>query len=62
LTPPAASAHLARQIPGARLHVIADAGHLSNFEKPAEFNAVLREFLLEPGMGSHPDPRRARSG
>ena len=27
-------------IPGAKLTVIADAGHLVNIEKPAEFNAA----------------------
>ena len=30
---------------GARLVVIADAGHASNQEQPAAFNAAVREFL-----------------
>lgn len=45
LTPVAMSRRMAEAIPGARLDVIADAGHLSNIEQPAAFNAVLREFL-----------------
>jgi 3-oxoadipate enol-lactonase len=45
LTPVAMSRRMAEAIPGARLDIIADAGHLSNIEQPAAFNAVLREFL-----------------
>lgn len=33
------------QIRGSRLEVIAQAGHLSNLERPAAFNHVLTEFL-----------------
>jgi len=33
------------QIPGAELAVISRAGHLSNLERPREFNAVLARFL-----------------
>jgi 3-oxoadipate enol-lactonase len=36
---------MARRIPGARLAVIADAGHLSNIEQPDAFNRVVLEFL-----------------
>lgn len=39
------AASMAAAIPGARLHVIADAGHVSNIEAPAAFNAALDEFL-----------------
>lgn len=45
LTPPAASEALQRQIPNAELHVIPEAGHMSNLENPAEFNRHLVEFL-----------------
>lgn len=31
---------------GSRLEVIAGAGHVSNMEKPDEFNACVRHFLL----------------
>jgi pimeloyl-ACP methyl ester carboxylesterase len=45
LTPlPLAEAMRAR-IPGAELHVIPDAGHFSNVENPAAFNARLTSFL-----------------
>jgi pimeloyl-ACP methyl ester carboxylesterase len=33
-------------IPGARLAVIPGAGHVSNLEEPAQFNAVVRDFCL----------------
>jgi len=45
LTPPAVSQEMANTIPGARLAILGEAGHLSNIEQPAAFNAVLREFL-----------------
>ncbi|MFC3340554.1 3-oxoadipate enol-lactonase [Paracandidimonas soli] len=41
----AASQVLQANIPGAVLHVIDDAAHLSNLEKPAEFAALLRNFI-----------------
>jgi len=36
---------MAKKIPGARLEVIADAGHSSNLDQPEAFNRVLRSFL-----------------
>lgn len=45
VTPPPASEFLARHIPGAVLVKIPQAGHLTNIEKPQEFNAALRQFL-----------------
>ena len=44
---PALAAGIARRIPGARLALIAGAGHLSNIEQPARFNAAVLPFLLE---------------
>jgi pimeloyl-ACP methyl ester carboxylesterase len=44
LTPPAEAEAMASSIPGARLHIIDGAGHLSNVERPAEFNRALIEF------------------
>jgi pimeloyl-ACP methyl ester carboxylesterase len=38
---------LARRIPGARYHVVADAGHMVNMEQPAAVNEVLARFLDE---------------
>ena len=43
ITPEAAARALASGIPGARLEVIAKAGHLSAIERPADFAALLRE-------------------
>ena len=36
---------MARRIPRARLVVIDGAGHLSNLERPDEFNALVLEHL-----------------
>lgn len=47
VTPPAASEFLAAQIPNASLVRIPQAGHLTNIEKPQEFNAALRQFLTQ---------------
>lgn len=45
LTPPEEAESLRSGIPGARLRVIANAGHLSNLEQPEHFNAELIEFI-----------------
>jgi pimeloyl-ACP methyl ester carboxylesterase len=45
LTPPALSRDLAVHVRGV-LEIIPGAGHLSNLEKPAEFTAAVRRFLL----------------
>jgi 3-oxoadipate enol-lactonase len=45
ITPPALAEGMAKAIPGARLAVIPGAGHVSNFDKPAEFNRLMLEFL-----------------
>jgi pimeloyl-ACP methyl ester carboxylesterase len=37
--------YMAKKIPGARLEVIAGAGHASNLDQPDVFNQVLRDFL-----------------
>ena len=37
--------YMAKKIRGARLEVIAGAGHSSNLDQPEAFNRVLREFL-----------------
>ncbi len=36
---------LAKEIPGARLAVIQNVGHMSNMEAPAEFNRVVLDYL-----------------
>lgn len=45
LYPPEIGRGMAEQIPGARLEVIAGAGHLVNIEEPEQFNAIVVEFL-----------------
>ena len=45
LTPPSVARDMAAKIPGARLAILERAGHLSNIEQPAAFNAVLLDFL-----------------
>ncbi len=44
-TPPAELGTLAATIPNARLELIATAGHVCAFERPAAFNHVVAEFL-----------------
>jgi 3-oxoadipate enol-lactonase len=45
LTPPADSRAMHAAIRKSRLEIIQGAGHLSNLERPANFNHVLGEFL-----------------
>jgi len=44
--------YMAKKIPGARLEVIAGAGHSSNLDQPEAFNRVLRDFLDSLGVRS----------
>lgn len=37
-------------IPGAKLEVISGAGHISNMEKPIQFNKVVEDFCLSVSM------------
>ena len=45
VTPPQLSRELAALIPGASYVEIANAGHLTNLERPEEFNRVVSEFV-----------------
>lgn len=45
VTPPSLSEALASVIPGSELVIIGGAGHLSNIERPEEFNSALDRFL-----------------
>ncbi len=47
LTPVAIGKGMQARLPDSRLHVIPRAGHISNLEKPEEFNRVVLDFLLE---------------
>ena len=44
-TPPSLSEQLHAAIPRSRLELIADAGHLTNIERPAEFNWLVDAFI-----------------
>jgi len=55
ITPPALSEELAAGIPGARLVVLDGAGHLSNLDRPAAFNAAVLEFVR--AQQTTPPPR-----
>jgi pimeloyl-ACP methyl ester carboxylesterase len=46
LTPPTMAQTLVEGIAGARLATLPGAGHLSNLEQPAAFNAALGEFVV----------------
>jgi len=45
LTPPALSHEMANAIPGARLVVVPDSGHLSSMEQPQAVNRALVEWM-----------------
>ncbi|HJP22145.1 MAG: alpha/beta fold hydrolase [Alphaproteobacteria bacterium] len=45
LTPVTIGEGMQSRLPDSRLHVIPRAGHISNLEKPEEFNRVVLEFL-----------------
>jgi pimeloyl-ACP methyl ester carboxylesterase len=42
--------YLASRIPGAKLSVVAGAGHAVNLYRPDEFNRIVLDFLREHGM------------
>jgi pimeloyl-ACP methyl ester carboxylesterase len=44
-TPPADAELMRREIRGSRLEIIQGAGHVSNLERPDEFNRALTQFL-----------------
>ena len=43
--PPAAIELVHRMIPGSRMEVVAGAGHSVHFEKPVEFNRLVRDYF-----------------
>ena len=50
---------LADGIPGARLAIIEDCGHMASLEQPDELLALVREWIEEPVVESAPRPRRS---
>ncbi|MFC3226867.1 alpha/beta fold hydrolase [Marinibaculum pumilum] len=47
VAPPVVMKRMAAAIPGSRYVVIEGAGHISNLERPAAFNAALEAFLAD---------------
>lgn len=45
VTPPALSEDLSHLIPGARMALLAGAGHIANLEKADDFNRAVEEFI-----------------
>jgi pimeloyl-ACP methyl ester carboxylesterase len=45
LTPPELAQEIATGIPGAKLEIIADCGHLSTLERPEAVNRAMRAWL-----------------
>jgi pimeloyl-ACP methyl ester carboxylesterase len=41
---------MAQRIPQARFVKVPGAGHSAYFEKPADFNRILGDFLIETGV------------
>ena len=48
ITPADLSSELVDLVSDARMQVIAGAGHLTNLEKPHEFNLIVEQFIQEP--------------
>lgn len=54
LVPPLESEKLNQGIPGSQLKIIAHAGHLVAFEKPNEFNRILKDWMARENLdGPH---------
>ncbi len=47
LTPPETAQEIAAGIPGARLEIVPDCGHLSTMERPEAVNRALRAWLTQ---------------
>ena len=47
ITPPELSNELAGLIPNSRIRLIKEAGHISNLEKPLDFNREVDEFIRQ---------------
>ena len=48
LTPPGLAQEIPDAIPGVRLEIIPDCGHLSSLEQPDAVNSALRRWLTRP--------------
>ncbi|MCD4748125.1 MAG: alpha/beta hydrolase [Thermoanaerobaculales bacterium] len=59
LTPPEESEAMAAAIPGARLAVVPNSGHLTNLENPIVFNETVASFLKDEFLFSYEPKRRS---
>ena len=53
ITPVINSFHIKEGLANSVFKVIDDAGHLSNIEKPAEFNKAIEEFLTNLNLNKN---------
>jgi pimeloyl-ACP methyl ester carboxylesterase len=60
LTPPDLAREIARGIPGAKLAIIADCGHMSTLEQPEAVNRALRVWLTGGKAARRPRHNRKR--
>ena len=51
LTPPKEAKLMAKAIRGSTIEIIEQAGHASNYERPAAFNHLLTEFIARVDNG-----------
>lgn len=51
VTPPECSREMAQAIPGSRLALLPDCGHMLTMERPAAVNALLQDWLVAIGAG-----------
>jgi len=58
VTPLNESKYMNKQIKGSVLHVINNAGHVSNLEQPIKFNKLLRDFLNDFSDASAKDMKK----
>jgi pimeloyl-ACP methyl ester carboxylesterase len=59
ISPPAEAREIAAAIPGARIEVIPNAGHLAPYENPSAANAAIQSFLESldaPDLAARADP------
>ena len=62
VTPPEVHHELAAGIPGARLEIIEECGHLLPLEQPEQVTAILRDWLSERVGAPRPDPAGSVTG
>lgn len=62
ISPPSEASEIAAAIPGARLEVIPQAGHLAPYENPGATNGVILRFLEELKQGGGAAGRQSPDG